>query len=264
METKSVSPGEFQLQYFEHGSGTEKLVLVHGYSASGRIWRLTQEALDPQVFKTIAISNKGAGDSDRAASEDGYSVESFAKDLYLTIDSLSLSDFTLVGHSMGGATVTQFALDHPDVIKRLVLLDPAPLGGRPLPDDWRQRVQAQFDGGPLSQSATLGTAKAPASFKAELEADVVRNPIERAMGSRHSMAGLKLRDRLGELRMPVLIVGGDNDDTVGVDNILTEYLGLPSESRHLHFYHGAGHSPNVEVPEEFAALLTRFITETTP
>ena len=105
METKSVNPGEFQLQYFEHGNGTEELVLVHGYSASGGIWRLTQEALDPQVFKTIAISNKGAGDSDRAASEDGYSVESFAKDLFLAIDSLSLSDFTLVGHSMGGATV---------------------------------------------------------------------------------------------------------------------------------------------------------------
>ncbi len=135
METKSVSPGEFQLQYFEHGNGPEQLVLVHGYSASGRIWRLTQQALDPNVFKTIAISNKGAGDSDRAPSEEGYSVESFAKDLYQAIDTLGLSNFTLVGHSMGGATVTQFALDHPDMIKRLVMLDPAPLGGRPLPDN---------------------------------------------------------------------------------------------------------------------------------
>ena len=50
METGSVATGEFQLQYFHHGTGPEEIVLVHGYSSSARIWRLAQEALATDVM----------------------------------------------------------------------------------------------------------------------------------------------------------------------------------------------------------------------
>ena len=49
MRTNFVQAGTVKLQYFEHGTGPEQLVLVHGYRSSGRIWRLVQEALDPTV-----------------------------------------------------------------------------------------------------------------------------------------------------------------------------------------------------------------------
>ena len=50
---------------FEHGAGPELLVLVHGYRSSGRSWRLVQEALDATRFRSLALSNRGAGDSER-------------------------------------------------------------------------------------------------------------------------------------------------------------------------------------------------------
>ena len=55
--------------------------LVHGYQTSGRIWRLTQAALDAAQYRTIAISNRGAGDSDRGQMEADYTVQAFARDL---------------------------------------------------------------------------------------------------------------------------------------------------------------------------------------
>ena len=67
MRTDFVQAGDVKLQYFEHGEGPELLVLVHGYRSSGRIWQLMQEAMDPTRFRTLAISNRGAGDSDRTA-----------------------------------------------------------------------------------------------------------------------------------------------------------------------------------------------------
>ena len=73
------------------------------------------------------------------------------------------------------------------------------------------------------------------------------------------MSQLRLRGRLGEIKAPTLVVGGDLDTTVGVDNILADYLALPEENRSLHIYHGIGHSPNVEVPESLAGLLGRFV-----
>ena len=78
------------------------------------------------------------------------------------------------------------------------------------------------------------------------------------------MGSLRLRERLGEIRVPTMVVGGDTDTTVGVDNIVAEYLALPAETRHLHIFHGIGHSPNVEVPGRFAGLLTRFAGEVSP
>ena len=89
--------------------------------------------------------------------------------------------------------------------------------------------------------------------------DVARNPVERAIGGRRSMSQLKLRGRLNEIRVPCMVVGGDLDTTVGVDQILAEYLTLPEETRSLHMFHGIGHSPNVDVPSELASVLDRFI-----
>jgi branched-chain amino acid transport system permease protein len=249
-----------RLQYFEHGHGRETLVLVHGYQTSGRIWQLTQEALDPAQYHTIAISNRGAGDSDRGQAEADYTVQAFARDLLGAISALGLQDFTLVGHSMGGATVTQFALEHQQFLKGLVLLNAAPLNGRPLADGWEAQLRQQFAQGSAPQ-VNFGprAATLPADFVGAVEADVARNPLERALGGRRSMSQLRLREQLSQLAVPVLVIGGDLDTTVGVDNILADYLALPADRRFLHIYHGVGHSPNVEVPLELAALLRAFV-----
>jgi len=264
MKTDFLQANDVRLQYFEQGEGSEILLLVHGYQSSGRIWQLMQDAMDTTRFRTIALSNRGAGDSDRTASEADYSVESFAQDLYAAVQALGLADFTLVGHSMGGATVTQFALNHPECLKALVLLDPAPLGGRALPANWEAQLREDFAAGRRRDNMAMDTPGVPEAFRQALASDVARNPIERALGGRRSMAALRLRQRLGELTMPVLLVGGDDDTTVGVDQMLAEYLALPADRRFLHMFHGVGHSPNVQVATRFAGVLGRFVCQTVP
>ena len=78
------------------------------------------------------------------------------------------------------------------------------------------------------------------------------------------MAGLRLRQRLQDLSMPVCVIGGDQDTTVGVHNILAEYLALPESWRFLHMFHSIGHSPNVEVATRCAGVLDRFMSQTVP
>ena len=264
MRTDLMQAGAVKLQYFEHGTGPELLMLVHGYQTSGRIWRLVQEALDPSRFRSLAFNNRGAGDSERTAAEADYTVQSFAHDLFAATQALGLRDFTLVGHSMGGATVTQFALNHPEVLKALVLLNPAPLAGRVLPESWEQQVREQFAKGWAAENVALNAPHIPEEFRQALRADVARNPLERMLGGRRSMAGLKLRQRLQELSMPVCVIGRDQDTTVGVHNILAEYLALPENQRFLHIFHSIGHSPNVEVPTRCAGVFDRFVSQTVP
>ena len=130
MDSAQVQAGGVSLQYYCHGNGPETVVLVHGYTMSARLWHLTMEKMDPSAYRVFALNNRGAGDSERTPSEDDYSVENFAKDLANATESLGLNGFTLVGHSMGGATVTQYALTDQSRLKKLVLLNPAPLNGR--------------------------------------------------------------------------------------------------------------------------------------
>ena len=257
MKTDFVQAGSYRLQYFDQGDG-DPIVLVHGYRSSGRVWALSQAAFSPK-YRSIAISNRGAGDSDHGTTPEDYTVEKFADGVYEAVKSLGLTRFVLIGHSMGGATVTQFALDHPEMLRGLVLLDPAPLAGRPLTDGWQAQVEASWRAGTMEPASLQGGQ--PDDYQAALRADVLRNPLERLIGGRASMAALHLRERLGELAMPVLVVGGDRDDTVGVDNILTEYLALRPEVRSLHMFHGIAHSPNSECPVEFASVIERWIAE---
>lgn len=271
MRSDFVQVGSGRLQYFEHGGGPETVVLVHGYTASARIWRATQERLDPARFRVLAFNNRGAGDSDRSSDETDYTVEAFARDLMGAVATLGLDHFHLVGHSMGGGTVARFAIDHPALLKSLVLLDPAPLASRPaLAPGWEDEVRARYKSGEATRSASGFAAPPtrhetlPEHYRRELSEDVARTPLERLIGSRRSMASLDLRPRLSELSLPTLVIGGDLDTTVGVPHILAEYLALPEANRFLHIYHRAGHSPNIDLPGEMSTLLTEFFTVTVP
>ncbi len=266
MQSKFVQAGPVRLQYFESVPSVETpetVVLVHGYASNAPIWRYTFDRLASSGgFRVIAFNNRGTGDSDRTALESDYSVESFAVDLHNAVEALELSRFTLVGHSMGGATVTQFALAHQDLLKGLVLLNSAPLNGRSLAPDWEEQLRELVaSGGATGGDMSFDAPHVTQDFKDEVTSIILRNPVERAIGGRRSMSALRLRERLGEINVPTLVVGGDCDTTVGVDNIVAEYFALPEGLRHLHIFHGIGHSPNVAVPDEFAGLVGRFIAE---
>src|SRR5215213_1941563 len=111
--------------YYESGHGPQTVVFVHGFQASGRIWQLVMERLPSDLYRLIAVDNRGAGRTDSPDDEAAYGVEPFADDLFELVGQLGLRDFILVGHSMGGATAMQFAVAHPSLVRALVLVDPA-------------------------------------------------------------------------------------------------------------------------------------------
>jgi len=264
MESRFVQAGQVRLEYFEQGHGLDTLVLVHGYASSAAIWRYTLEFLSEERFRVIVLNNRGAGNSDRASAdgpfkEDDYSVETFAKDLFNATEALGLEGYTLVGHSMGGATVAQYALEHQDRMKGLVLMNPAPLNGRSLKDGWEEELRESLKSPePPARDMGFNASHVTEDFKEAVFADISRNPVERFIGSRRAMAGLRLRGRLNEIYVPTLVMGGDRDTAVGVDSILAEYQALPKSNRHIHMFHGAGHSPNVEVGRWVSTIVGQF------
>ena len=160
---------------------------------------------------------------------------------------------------MSGATVAQFAMDHQDRTKGLVLMNSAPLNGRELEPDWEERLRESLAGPePMGGDMGFNANHVTDDFKRAVMVDISRNPVERFIDGRRSMSELRLRDRLSEIKVPTVVLGGDRDQTVGVDNILADYLALPEELRHLSILHQSGHSPNVDNAWRVAIVLERF------
>ncbi|HLY80227.1 MAG TPA: alpha/beta hydrolase [Caulobacteraceae bacterium] len=263
-----------RLEYFQHGDGPERVVLIHGFQASAAIWRLVQEALPADRFTSIAINNRGAGGSEAPPREEDFSVQIFATDAFELVTQLGWRDFTLVGHSLGGATVAQFAIDHPGLLKGLVLLDPSDPDGRQLPRGGpsleelieqrmavRRAQQARGDAGDGIDAAAL--ADATSEVVRAVATDMRNAPERRLRGSMRSMFEIRIGDQVRALPMPVLLAGGDADELIPVAAMLATWAKYPPGTG-LHFWHGVGHSPNLDAPAEVAGLLQRFIEKTIP
>ncbi len=262
-----------RLEYFPHGEGPERVVFIHGFQASARIWRMTQEALPADRYQSIAINNRGAGASEAPPDEADFSIQHFAADAAELVSQLGWRDVTLVGHSMGGPTATQFAVDHPSLLKGLVLLDPADpdgRGGEMAPEALdkfidgrmaaRREQQARGAAGDAIDAAGTG---APAELMRALAEDMRNAPERRLRGSMRSMMTVRLGERVKSLPMPVLLAGGDADELIPVAAMLATWAKYPAGTG-LAFWHGVGHSPNLDCPAELAALIRRFVEVTLP
>ena len=246
-------------------AGGPRLVLVHGFTQTGRSWRPVAERLgralpDHELVLVDAPGHGGSGTIDADLATAGR----------LLADAGGRA--TYVGYSMGGRMVLHTALDRPDIVERLVLLgatagidDPAERAERRRADD-ALATSIERDGVPAFLERWLANP---------MFAALPDDPAERAERLRNTAAGLasSLRScgtgtqepswsRLAELQMPVLVLAGERDEKfAALGERLTRSIGMNAGSGTIA---GAGHAAHLERPDEFVAALARFVATTEP
>ncbi len=93
------------LYYEDHGSG-QPVVLIHGYPLSSASWEKQVPVLLDAGYRVIAYDRRGFGKSSQPTT--GYNYNTFTEDLHQLVRHLKLSDFVLVGFSMGGGEVARY------------------------------------------------------------------------------------------------------------------------------------------------------------
>jgi pimeloyl-ACP methyl ester carboxylesterase len=112
--------GEVMLHYVTAGRGPP-VVLIHGWPQTWYEWREIIPAL-AERYTVIAPDMRGLGDSSRPLS--GYDKRTVSDDIWrLVTEKLGHKSFFLVGHDWGGPTAYALASQHPEAIKRLVIVD---------------------------------------------------------------------------------------------------------------------------------------------
>ncbi len=112
------------LNYVIQGEG-QPVILIHGIAASRYDWQFLLPELASNGFQAYALDLLGHGDSPKPNNLEAYHFDSLAQHFEEWVTSLGLEQpAVLLGHSLGGLLSLHYAIDHPDNIKALILVDP--------------------------------------------------------------------------------------------------------------------------------------------
>jgi len=133
------------MNYVDEGTG-EPVVMVHGNPTWSFIYRHLIRQLAPE-YRCVAMDHIGFGLSDKPPNW-SYRPRDHADNLVALIEALDLTDITLVVQDWGGPIGLSYAVDHPENVKRLVILNSWMW---PVDRDWYYLAFSKFMGGPLGR-----------------------------------------------------------------------------------------------------------------
>lgn len=258
-----------KLFFRQTGDTGPAIVILHGLFGSSDNWLTISKTIAERGYRVFALDQRNHGQSPRADEQD---YQSMAADLREFLIDQQLENPILVGHSMGGKTVMQYAMLYPNTFEKLVVVDIAP---KPYPIHHAELIRG------LKAIDLVG-------IKGRTEADAVLQQYEPIMAVRQFLLKNLYRNEQGgfdwRLNLPVIerelrIVGQEltnrrivTDPTLFIRGSESPYIldeDIPAIKRifpnaQIETIEGAGHWVQAEKPAEFVEVLMGFLNARNP
>jgi 3-oxoadipate enol-lactonase len=205
-----------RLHYRLRGHG-QALLLLHGLGCSGADWELQARALERR-FRVIVPDLPGNGHSSPPSA--GYSIAGIAATIWALLDHLHLAQINIVGFSLGGAVALEMALQRPEAVPRLVLINS--LASYRI-DHWRKWLEARV---PPLLVGVIGMRRAAHMMARRLFPKPWQRPLrQRAasmlgtvpvrcyLGMALALESWSSKDRLAALKSRTLLIAAEYDYT---------------------------------------------------
>jgi len=197
------------------------LVLLHGMGEGSASWDRIRPAFEAE-HRVVDVTLRGHTPSDLPGK---YSYQAMFEDVVELLEELALGPAAILGHSLGGMVAFMLAVERPDLVGRLLVEDIAP-GPPPT-----LRPMPQRPDGPLP-------------FDWEMLGQ---------MRPQIAAGALPLLERLTEVQIPALLIGGGDTSHIVQDQLAVAADRMPhAELVTL----GGGHQVHANLPEEFVATVT--------
>ncbi len=181
------------------------------------------------------------------------------------LEKLELAPAVLIGHSLGGVTALQLALDRPKLVRALALVNSAGLGSEisgelldriesaPSRDEARRLLELFF------QDQRFVLDRGIDDMHVARSAPGADDAVKAIAASAFTRQGqtLVLTDRLGELEIPLLVIWGELDRVLPSTHAVAAATAVPTAW--LEIMEGVGHVPQVEAAPTFAAIVNRWL-----
>ena len=250
---------ELRLNVLEDGpKDGPALVLAHALGLDATMWDTVLPLLPPGL-RLIRLDMRGHGGSDTPPAP--YAMGALVRDAERVLDHLGVKDAVFVGLSIGGLIAQGLAVKRLDLVRGLVLSNTAArIGNDTL---WHDRIAKVAAGGMESIVAPTMERWFSRRFRAENRhgpwaARLAACRPEGWMGCAAAIAGADFYTPTAGLRLPVMAIAGGHDGSTPPDLVRETAALIPDADFHL--LPGSGHLPPVDAPQQFAALLSAFLT----
>ncbi|MBS1251633.1 MAG: 2-hydroxy-6-oxo-6-phenylhexa-2,4-dienoate hydrolase [Anaerolineales bacterium] len=252
------------IHYEEHNpAGEPAVLLLHGLGSAGADWLLQFKPLAEAGYRVLAPDLRGFGQSSWPGRT---SVPDMARDVALLLDEIDAGAVHVAGISMGGTVALQLALDHAPRVRRLALVNtfarlrPQGISGYvyfPL------RMLLMHTLGMETQARLVTRRIFPrpdqAVYRLQFYQRVVNTDPSAYRAAMWALVRLNVEHRLGEIRVPTLVVTGEDDTTVppAAQHRLVEGISGARQA----VIPKAGHAVIADSPIEFNRVVLPFLEE---
>src|SRR5712691_10320277 len=255
-----------RIYYEEHGRGTP-LVLAYGIGGNADLWDTNRDAL-AACHRLILWEPRGHARSGSPRDPAKYSFQRWVLDLKAVLDRLAVRKAHVGGLSLGGGIATRFALRFPARVRSLVVTNSSSAAALPLSVEnlvMRARsIEITLTKG-MDAMAEFAMAENPnvserlaldPGAKAEFYEEYRQlTPIGYANALRALLAMDHITDELPRLRMPVLLIGGDRDPSLGPMKVIHRKI----RGSKLVVLSPASHFANRDQPDAWNRLVLDFL-----
>jgi 3-oxoadipate enol-lactonase len=252
------------VNYQLEGDGPETVVLVNGLADDLGTWEYQVDALLGAGLRVLRFDNRGVGRSSKPAGP--YTTRLFAEDTKALVDHLGLDRFHLLGVSMGGMIVQEYALAWPDDLVTLIpactYASPGPFCGRMFAM-WAD--MASYVGlGPVMRDVALWAftpeffeERVPEAEEFDTAMRLIDQPVPAYLSQLHSIQHHDTRERLGRIATPTLVVAGERDILIPVALSQRLHAAIPGAEW---VTTQGGHACIWEYPDDFNRHVLDFIS----
>lgn len=271
-DERDVAVGGLRFRYLDWGrEGKRPILFLHGGALTAHTWDLCCLALRDD-YHCLALDQRGHGDSDWAPDAD-YSIAAQRDDVKGFAAALGLDKFVLVGMSMGAINGLAYAIQYPETLSALVVIDAGPNVRRP----GSSRIRDFVNGGAEPETLDAIIARA-LSFNPRRDPLILRRSLMHNLregadgtwtwkydrrrfqamgGERHADERRGLADGLAHVTCPALVVRGGESDVFHDEDAERLASGLP-DGRWIKIPR-AGHTVQGDNPKDLVAALRDFL-----
>lgn len=256
----SITTDQGVLHYEVHGRG-RPVILLHGWLGSWGLWQETMAFLG-QFNRTYALDFWGFGESGRK--RDTYQVQDFISLVDQFMDKMGIAQAPLVGHSMGGTVSLSMAIQHPERVRKVVVVG-SPIHGSSLAfplklAGYRRIAWLLFTFFPAFRAVMRVASPficGDPRFPAMMDQDLSKTTLESFLVSIATLRRTDLRPSLNKVQVPVLGMYGDRDNIVHP----RQWQPLQAGVAHAQIlrYPKAGHFIMLDEPQTFQRSLKDFL-----
>lgn len=240
------------IHYIKRGSGSIPILLIHGNFASARFFEPFLKKL-PTDYTAYCPDLPNFGYSSEMPGD--VEIDKYAQGIEEFVNAMSLKDFILIGHSLGGAVAMAYAMRNPEKVKRLILIDSAPVGGMKLAEESHKLLNMYRYNPQIIKSALMFNAPTYTNerFFDIITSDALRIAPKAFVGNAVALSSYDYTEKVKTLTIPVDIVYGDKDVLISSEEMKETAEAFPNGR--LIMIKDVGHSSIIESPDDIVKLL---------